>query len=174
MTETWNVLFDNCIKDYHQTDNVDTEIQNPYPASSLEHLLYLKCWIDTVQWHLEDIIRREDIDPVEALKLKRRIDASNQHRTDVVEYIDSYFLEKFKGVTPAADASLNTESPAWAIDRLSILALKIYHMQAEVSRRDASQAHRQACPGETRHPARTAQGPLPGHRLPARRHCTRA
>ena len=145
MTETWNVLFDNCIKDYHQTDNVDTEIQNPYPASSLEHLLYLKCWIDTVQWHLEDIIRREDIDPVEALKLKRRIDASNQHRTDVVEYIDSYFLEKFKEVTPAADASLNTESPAWAIDRLSILALKIYHMQAEVSRIDASQAHRQAC-----------------------------
>lgn len=148
MTETWNVLFDKCIKDYHQTDNVDTEIQNPYPASSLEHLLYLKCWIDTVQWHLEDIIRREDIDPVEALKLKRRIDASNQHRTDVVEYIDSYFLEKFKGVTPAADASLNTESPAWAIDRLSILALKIYHMQAEVSRSDASQAHRQACQGK--------------------------
>ena len=148
MTETWNVLFDNCIKDYHQTDNADTEIQNPYPASSLEHLLYLKCWIDTVQWHLEDIIRREDIDPVEALKLKRRIDASNQHRTDVVEYIDSYFLEKFKGVTPAADASLNTESPAWAIDRLSILALKIYHMQAEVSRSDASQAHRQACQGK--------------------------
>ena len=148
MTETWNVLFDKCIKDYHQTDNVDTEIQNPYPASSLEHLLYLKCWIDTVQWHLEDIIRREDIDPVEALKLKRRIDASNQHRTDVVEYIDSYFLEKFKGVTPTADASLNTESPAWAIDRLSILALKIYHMQAEVSRSDASQAHRQACQGK--------------------------
>ena len=148
MTETWNVLFDNCIKDYHQTDNVDTEIQNPYPASSLEHLLYLKCWIDTVQWHLEDIIRREDIDPVEALKLKRHIDASNQHRTDVVEYIDSYFLEKFKEVTPAADASLNTESPAWAIDRLSILALKIYHMQAEVSRSDASQAHRQACQGK--------------------------
>ena len=148
MTETWNVLFDKCIKDYHQTDNVDTEIQNPYPASSLEHLLYLKCWIDTVQWHLEDIIRREDIDPVEALKLKRRIDASNQHRTDVVEYIDSYFLEKFKGVTPAADASLNTESPEWAIDRLSILALKIYHMQAEVSRSDASQAHRQACQGK--------------------------
>lgn len=148
MTETWNVLFDTCIKDYHQTDNVDTEIRNPYPASSLEHLLYLKCWIDTVQWHLEDIIRREDIDPVEALKLKRRIDASNQHRTDVVEYIDSYFLEKFKEVTPAADASLNTESPAWAIDRLSILALKIYHMQAEASRSEASEAHRQACRGK--------------------------
>ena len=145
MTETWNVLFDNCIKDYHQTDNVDTEIRNPFPASSLEHLLYLKCWIDTVQWHLEDIIRREDIDPIEALKLKRRIDASNQHRTDVVEYIDNYFLEKFKEVTPAADASLNTESPAWAIDRLSILALKIYHMHQEVLRQDVDENHRTQC-----------------------------
>ncbi len=145
MTEKWNSLFDKCIEDYHKSDDVDTPLSNPFAADSLEHLLYLKCWIDTVQWHLEDIIRREDIDPVEALKLKRRIDASNQHRTDVVEYIDSYFLDRYKDVKTHPDASVNTESPAWAIDRLSILALKIYHMQAEVSRSDASDQHRQAC-----------------------------
>ena len=145
MTEKWNSLFDKCIEDYHKSDDVDTPLSNPFTADSLEHLLYLKCWIDTVQWHLEDIIRREDIDPVEALKLKRRIDASNQHRTDVVEYIDSYFLDRYKDVKTRPDASVNTESPAWAIDRLSILALKIYHMQAEVSRSDASDQHRQAC-----------------------------
>lgn len=145
MTEKWNSLFDKCIEDYHKSDDVDTPLSNPFAADSLEHLLYLKCWIDTVQWHLEDIIRREDIDPVEALKLKRRIDASNQHRTDVVEYIDSYFLDRYKDVKTRPDASVNTESPAWAIDRLSILALKIYHMQAEVSRSDASDQHRQAC-----------------------------
>ena len=126
MTEKWNSLFDKCIEDYHKSDDVDTPLSNPFTADSLEHLLYLKCWIDTVQWHLEDIIRREDIDPVEALKLKRRIDASNQHRTDVVEYIDSYFLDRYKDVKTRPDASVNTESPAWAIDRLSILALKIY------------------------------------------------
>lgn len=145
MTEKWNSLFDKCIEDYHKSDDVDTPLSNPFAADSLEHLLYLKCWIDTVQWHLEDIIRREDIDPVEALKLKRRIDASNQHRTDMVEYIDSYFLDRYKDVKTRPDASVNTESPAWAIDRLSILALKIYHMQAEVSRSDASDQHRQAC-----------------------------
>lgn len=145
MTEKWNSLFDKCIEDYHKSDDVDTPLSNPFASDSLEHLLYLKCWIDTVQWHLEDIIRREDIDPVEALKLKRRIDASNQHRTDVVEYIDSYFLGRYKDVKTRPDASVNTESPAWAIDRLSILALKIYHMQAEVSRSDASAQHRQAC-----------------------------
>lgn len=145
MTEKWNSLFDKCIEDYHKSDDVDTPLSNPFAADSLEHLLYLKCWIDTVQWHLEDIIRREDIDPAEALKLKRRIDASNQHRTDVVEYIDSYFLDLYKDVKTRPDACVNTESPAWAIDRLSILALKIYHMQAEVSRSDASAQHRQAC-----------------------------
>lgn len=145
MTEKWNSLFDKCIEDYHKSDDVDTPMSNPFVADSLEHLLYLKCWIDTVQWHLEDIIRREDINPVEALKLKRRIDASNQRRTDVVEYIDRYFLNRYKDVKTRPDASVNTESPAWAIDRLSILALKIYHMQAEVSRSDASAQHRQAC-----------------------------
>lgn len=138
-------IFQKSIKDYHQKDNVDTRIDNPYPSDSLEHLLYLKNWIDTVQWHLEDIIRNPDIDVYEALKIKRRIDNSNQHRTDVVEFIDSWFIQKFKDVTPLPNATINTESPAWAIDRLSILELKIYHMEIEANRTGASEEHRQAC-----------------------------
>jgi hypothetical protein len=138
-------VFEESINNYHRTDSVDNPISNPYPKDKLEHLLYLKNWIDTVQWHLEDIIRNPSIDPVEALAIKRRIDSSNQERTDVVEYIDSYFLEKYKNIKPPSGASINTESPAWAIDRLSILALKIYHMQAEANRMDASPEHIAAC-----------------------------
>jgi hypothetical protein len=138
-------IFEESINNYHLIDNVDNPINNPYPKEKIAHLLYLKNWIDTVQWHLEDIIRNPAIDPVEALAIKRRIDNSNQERTDVVEYIDSYFLEKYKSVTPLNGASINTESPAWAIDRLSILALKIYHMQAEANRTDASPDHIAAC-----------------------------
>lgn len=144
-TQLCNKIFNESIADYHQFDDVNRAIANPYEKSSIEHLLYLKNWIDTVQWHLEDIIRNPQIDPVEALGIKRWIDRSNQERTDVVEYIDSYFLEKYKAVVPATDAVINTESPAWAIDRLSILALKIYHMQEEANRADASEAHREAC-----------------------------
>jgi long-subunit acyl-CoA synthetase (AMP-forming) len=141
-----NRIFEQSIIDYHQQDNVDTPVSNPYPSTMLpEHLLYHKNWIDTVQWHLEDIVRNPAIDPAAGLALKRRIDASNQERTDMVEYIDSYFLEKYKAVIPAKEAVINTESPAWAIDRLSILALKIYHMQAEVNRTDASAAHIITC-----------------------------
>jgi hypothetical protein len=140
-----NSIFEKSISIYHLVDDVDTAITNPYPKDQLEHLLYLKNWIDTVQWHLEDIIRNPAINPVEALAIKRRIDSSNQERTDVVEYIDSYFLEKYKSVTPLSIATINTESPAWAIDRLSILALKIYHMQAEVERKDATSAHIASC-----------------------------
>src|SRR5688572_3904868 len=140
-----NSIFDQSIVQYHVSDHVDTPVSNPYSKDKIEHLLYLKNWIDTVQWHLEDIIRDPAIDPATALVIKRRIDASNQERTDVVEYIDSYFLEKYKNTAPQKDASINTESPAWAIDRLSILALKIYHMQAEVDRRDASEEHRANC-----------------------------
>ena len=141
-----NTIFDQAISDYHTTDNVDTPINNPYPSGNLlEHLLYHKNWIDTVQWHLEDIVRNPNIDPVEGLGLKRRIDASNQERTDMVEYIDSYFLEQYKNAPLNPDASINTESPAWAIDRLSILALKIYHMQAEANRTDASPEHIKTC-----------------------------
>lgn len=138
-------IFQQSIADYHITDDVDTPISNPYTKETIEHLLYLKNWVDTVQWHLEDIIRNPAIDPVEALALKRRIDASNQHRTDLVEYIDSWFLQQYTGVTTKEDASFNTESPAWAIDRLSILELKIYHMQIEADRTEASDEHRLNC-----------------------------
>jgi hypothetical protein len=144
-SQKYNQIFQQSIEDYHKYDNVDTPVQNPYPADSLEHLLYLKNWIDTVQWHLEDIIRNPRIDANEALQIKRRIDSSNQERTDVVEYIDSWFLQKFKDVVPDLEAAINTESPAWAIDRLSILALKIYHMQIEATREGASEEHKKAC-----------------------------
>ena len=138
-------IFEKSINNYHINDNVDTPVNNPYPKDKIEHLLYLKSWIDTVQWHLEDIIRNPSIEPVEALAIKRRIDASNQERTDVVEYIDGYFLEQYKNIIPLKGASINTESPSWAIDRLSILALKIYHMQVEANRTDAPQEHKVAC-----------------------------
>lgn len=140
-----NEIFADVIRDYHRRDDVDARADNPYPGDSVEHLIYTKNWIDTVQWHLEDIIRDPQIDPVAALKLKRRIDSSNQERTDMVEYIDSYFLDKFKDVKVAEGAKINTESPAWAIDRLSILALKIYHMEQEVGRTDVTEAHREEC-----------------------------
>ncbi len=144
-SELCNKVFDQCIADYHLTDDVDTVVNNPYPATSFEHLLYAKNWIDTVQWHLEDIIRNPSIEPAEALLIKRRIDASNQERTDMVEYIDGYFLQQFKSVVPKPDAVINTETPAWAVDRLSILALKIYHMHAEATRTDASEEHKASC-----------------------------
>ena len=144
-TELCNPIFIESIDDYHRTDNVDTPIHNPYPVKSIEYYLYLKNWIDTVQWHFEDIIRDPNINPEAALVLKRRIDKSNQDRTDLVELIDSYFLDKYKDVTPVEGATINTESPAWAIDRLSILALKIYHMRKEVERTDTTPEHHAQC-----------------------------
>lgn len=144
-TQQCNEIFNKAIDDYHVTDHVDTPISNPYERESIENRLYLKCWIDTVQWHLEDIIRDPHIDPIEALNIKRRIDRSNQDRTDLVEQIDSYFRQKYSDVTPLPDARLNTESPAWAVDRLSILALKIYHMREQTERTDASEDHIERC-----------------------------
>lgn len=144
-SEKCNRIFWNATQLYHQTDNVDASLVNPYEEKTIEYYLFLKNWIDAVQWHLEDIIRNPEINPVEALKLKRRIDKSNQDRTDLVELIDSYFWEKYRDVKPAEDATINTESPAWALDRLSILALKIYHMQQEAERTDASPEHVAAC-----------------------------
>jgi len=138
-------IFEQSINDYHQYDSVDQPINNPFRKDKIEHLLYAKNWVDTVQWHFEDIIRNPDIDPVAALTLKRKIDASNQERTDMVEYIDSYFLQQYSNVTPNENATINSESPAWAIDRLSILALKIYHMNEEATREDASPEHRLKC-----------------------------
>lgn len=144
-TKQANQIFNRAINDYHLTDDVNTPIRNPYQKDSIEHSLYLKCWIDTVQWHYEDIIRDPHIDPVEALALKRRIDRSNQDRTDLVEEIDSYFRQLYSGVEVLPDARLNTESPAWAVDRLSILALKIYHMKEQVERKDAEPEHIAKC-----------------------------
>lgn len=144
-TENCNRVFDMAIRDYHVTDNIDTPIKNPFERDSIENRLYLKCWIDTVQWHFEDIIRDPHINPEEALLLKRRIDRSNQDRTDLVEQIDSYFRQKYSEVKVLPDARINTESPAWAVDRLSILALKIYHMREQAERTDASEEHRQKC-----------------------------
>ena len=144
-TELARPIFIKAIDDYHVTDCVDTPLKNPYPEGTIEADLYRKCWIDTVQWHFEDIIRDPQIDPVEALVLKRRIDRSNQDRTDLVETIDSYFYTKYSRIQPLPDATINTESPAWAVDRLSILALKIYHMREQVERADATPEHRAAC-----------------------------
>lgn len=148
--EKSNRIFWDTTQLYHRTDDVDATFDNPYAPGTIEHDLANKNWIDAVQWHLEDIIRDPDIDPVEALALKRRIDCSNQERTDLVERIDSYFFDKYAGVQPDTDATINTESPAWAIDRLSILALKIYHMEVEVNRNDASEAHIEKCRAKLR------------------------
>lgn len=144
-TDTAWKIFNQSIEDYHVLDSVETPVKNPFETDSLERILYAKNWIDTVQWHLEDIIRDENIDPVDALQLKRTIDSSNQKRTDLVEFIDSWFLDKYKNITPKSDAKINTETPAWAVDRLSILALKVYHMSLEANRESASEEHRQNC-----------------------------
>ncbi|WP_452599909.1 DUF4254 domain-containing protein [Pontimicrobium sp. MEBiC01747] len=146
-TNKANAIFQDVINKYHVINTVDQEFTNVYDKNEhlIEHLLYRKCWIDTVQWHYEDIIRDPQIDPVAALTLKRQIDASNQDRTDMVEYIDSYFLDKYADIIPKDSAKINSESPAWAIDRLSILALKIYHMNEEVERKDASETHIATC-----------------------------
>lgn len=142
--KAWRI-FNESIHNYHLLDRVDQPLVNPYPSEELSHLLYRKNWIDTVQWHFEDLIRDPKIDPVEALKLKRKIDASNQDRTDLVEEIDDYFFNKYQSVEKLESATFNTESPAWAIDRFSILALKIYHMKEEVEREDANASHREKC-----------------------------
>jgi len=144
-SETAYRIFEESIGKYQEKDDVYQAFTNPYPKGEISHLLYRKNWIDTVQWHFEDLIRDPAIDPVKALDLKRKIDASNQDRTDLVEYIDSYFLNKYQSVEIKPNATINTESPAWALDRLSILALKIYHMQQEVARTEASPAHLEKC-----------------------------
>ena len=138
-------IFEKSVNDYHVYDDISRQPNNPFENKSFEHLMYEKNWIDTVQWHYEDIIRDPDIDPHEGMKLKRLIDSSNQNRTEMVEYIDSYFLNLYSSVTPLENAKVNTESPAWAIDRLSILILKIYHMEEESNRKDVKEEHRNNC-----------------------------
>ena len=138
-------VFEKSVDDYHVYDDINRLASNPYDKKDFEHLLYEKNWIDAVQWHYEDIIRDPDIDPSEGMSLKRLIDSSNQNRTEMVEYIDSYFLKLYSNVSPTTDATVNTERPAWALDRLSILILKIYHMKEESLRKDVSEQHRNTC-----------------------------
>lgn len=144
-TEKANKIFDQCVEAYHVTDNIDAPVECPFPENSLDRILWEKNLIDARQWHMEDIIRDPQIDLAEAIALKRRIDRSNQERTDMVEEIDEYFRALYADVTLSDNATINTETPAWAIDRLSILALKIYHMSFEANRPDADDAHRARC-----------------------------
>lgn len=138
-------VFEQAVRDYHVTDDIDAATPNPFPAHTIEHDLYRKCWIDAAQWHMEDLIRDPEIDPAAGMELKHRIDRSNQERTDLVELIDSYFLQQLAAVTPLPGATINTETPAWAVDRLSILSLKIWHMREQAERPDADEAHRRKC-----------------------------
>ncbi len=145
ISQVANSIFEKSINEYHIKNDIDAVVVSPYNSESIEHLLYVKNWIDTAQWHMEDVVRNPEIDPIEGLGWKRRIDAQNQVRTDMVEFIDSYFLEKYSSLTANEDARLNTESIAWALDRLSILALKIFHMKEEAERSSASEVHRATC-----------------------------
>lgn len=138
-------IFNQSINDYHINDSVDTPINNPFEEGTVNALMYLKNWVDTVQWHYEDIIRDPEIDPIAGMQLKRKIDKSNQHRTDLVEKIDDFYIEQYQSVKVSEKAVLNTESPAWVIDRLSILCLKIYHMQEQVDRAEVSESHKLQC-----------------------------
>ncbi len=138
-------VFQQSINDYHVKDNADIPVTNPHAPESFENLLYIKNWIDTVQWHLEDIIRLPDINPAEALQIKRRIDNSNQERTNMVEKMDDYFLDQFKHVEPKPTAKINSETPAWLLDRMSILLLKIYHMKEQTERKDVNKEHLIKC-----------------------------
>ena len=138
-------LFNRAIDDYHVTDDVDAKMNSDFVPDSIEELLYRKCWIDTVQWHLEDIIRDPEIDDKKGIEIKRRIDASNQARTDLVEQIDDWFNATLSEVKPKENARLNTESIAWVVDRISILCLKLYHMKEQTERSDAEPTHLQKC-----------------------------
>jgi hypothetical protein len=138
-------IFQQSIDTYHIYDTVDTPLKNPYGIDTFQSLLFHKNWIDTVQWHLEDIIRSPEIAPAEAIQIKRRIDKSNQDRTDKVELIDDFFLAQFKDIIPKPAARINSETPAWLLDRMSILMLKIYHMKEQTERADAAPDHIQRC-----------------------------
>ena len=140
----FNEVFDKSINTYHLANHVDQPMANPYPDEDIRSLLFRKNWIDGVQWHLEDEIRDPAIDPVAGLKIKSRIDQLNQNRTDLVELIDNIILKSIVN-PPQPGAVINTETPAWAIDRLSILALKIFHMREEANRAGASEEHKAAC-----------------------------
>lgn len=138
-------IFERAIDDYHIEDNVDIKPANPYDKTTFYHTLYEKCLIDTIQWHLEDIVRDPEIDNAYGMEIKRRIDKSNQVRTDTVEKLDDQLLSRISPESFSAEARLNTESPGWAIDRLSILCLKVFHMEIEAHRPDAENDHKASC-----------------------------
>jgi hypothetical protein len=140
-----NSIFEQAVADYHQYNDVTKVCPNPFDAGTIDNVLYAKCWIDTAQWHMEDEIRNPGIEPTETVLWKRRIDKSNQDRTDIVEEIDSYFFEKYNHIQPKPSARINTESPAWAVDRLSILVLKIWHMREETLRTDIDDVQLEKC-----------------------------
>ncbi len=139
------IVFKKTIEDYHIYDDVKQVEINPYQQDDIAHLLYHKCWIDTVQWHLEDLIRMPDISDKRGMEIKRLIDHSNQERTNTVELLDMHFYHVFKEIKSKKNAYLNTETPAWAIDRFSILVLRIYHMKEQTNREDASEEHKEHC-----------------------------
>jgi len=138
-------IFKACTRDYHARDEVDAQEQNPYARGTMAALLYTKHWVDVVQWHLEDIIRDPEIDAGEALRVKRRIDELNQWRTELVELLDDRLAKEYEGVKLQPGARLNTESLAWAMDRLSILELKLFHMEQESCREGVPETHVQCC-----------------------------
>ncbi|NCN08463.1 MAG: DUF4254 domain-containing protein [Leptospira sp.] len=135
-------VFQKSVIDWHKEEKPSN---NPYDPQSIDHTLYQKNQVDTIQWHIEDEIRRPDIPLEEVVALKRKIDALNQDRTDTVEKLDDFVGELVKNVTVQPGARLNSESPAWLMDRMSILELKIFHMKEQVERKDASPEHLQNC-----------------------------
>jgi len=98
-------------------------------------------------WHEEDIARSRDATDAQIAQVKRNIDGLNQRRNNLIENLDEAIIEQLAeaGVRPAPDARLNSETPGSAIDRLSIIALRIYHMQEQADRTDAADKHRAAC-----------------------------
>ncbi|PJZ69446.1 hypothetical protein CH373_15210 [Leptospira perolatii] len=135
-------VFQKSVQDWHRKEALS---ENPFSKSSLEGLFYQKNQIDTIQWHVEDEIRRPDLPDSELVKLKRKIDSLNQERTDLVEQIDDMISSKYKDVPKKNSARMNSETPAWLIDRMSILELKIYHMEEQTHRKDVSETHLKNC-----------------------------
>ncbi len=97
-------------------------------------------------WHEEDIARSRDVSDARIAEVKRNIDRYNQQRNDWIEKIDDYITDELdrRGVVTAPDAPLNTETPGSAIDRLSILALRIYHLEEQLERTDVTADHLQS------------------------------
>ena len=118
------------------------EISNPY--TGFLHAVCSQHTFNFLLWHEEDIARSKDVGDERIAAVKRAIDGYNQKRNDGIESLDAYLLRELERlqVTPQAVARQNTETPGSAIDRLSILALRRYHMQEQADRTDAGDEHR--------------------------------